>query len=202
LRTVSGTAGFLAPELLGFIDLDSKSNFSYTTAVDIWAVGEINFRMLSGGEAVFRNLNQLRKYVEGRLDFPSEDLFTHGVSQEAYSFTKNLMTAIPDNRPRAEKALEFDWLKSQRDFSEYSFENENLHHTDTRTDSKAGTAKTPPETEIDEPPSLPVSSLNSTLPFIQFDFYPQRPSSDDEIERLFKELVHKRGWQDCPESIR
>jgi hypothetical protein len=165
LRTVSGTAGFLAPELLGFIDLDSRSNFSYTTAVDIWAVGEINFRMLSGGEAVFQNLNELRRYVEGRLNFPSDELCTHGVSQEAYSFTKNLMAAIPDNRPSAEKALEFGWFKSQRDSSEHNLDNGLLHQTDTMIDSKARTTQTRPETEIDEPTSLPASSINPTSPF-------------------------------------
>lgn len=197
-----GTAGFLAPELLGFIDLGASSDFSYTIAVDIWAVGEITFRMLSGGEAAFQNLNELRKYVEGRLKFPSEELFTHGVSEEAYYFTKTMMTAIPDNRPSAENALGFDWLISQRDSSEHNGDNGLLHHTDTRTDSNAGTAQIQPGTEFGEPPSLPASSLNPTSPFIQFDFYLQKPSSDDEIERLFTELMHKRGWQNLSESSR
>jgi serine/threonine protein kinase len=190
LRTVSGTAGFLAPELLGFIDLDARSNFSYTTAVDIWAVGEITFRMLSGGEAVFQNLNELRRYVEGRLNFPSEELYTHGVGQEAYSFTKSLMTAIPNNRPSAVDALEFDWIKSHRNFSEQNSDKDLFHHTDATTDLKAGAAQTSPEKVTDEPWSLPVSSFSSTSLSGPFCFNLQEPSSDDEeMKRLFNELA-------------
>ena len=55
LRTLNGTPGFLAPELLAQFGLFDDSDFDmseeYTVAVDIWSLGEIVFRALTGTQA-------------------------------------------------------------------------------------------------------------------------------------------------------
>lgn len=51
-------------------------------------------------------------------------------------------------------------------------------------------------------PSQQTSSFNSTTSFSPAGFYLPKPNSDEEIEKLFIELMHKRGWQNLPEQAR
>ena len=51
-------------------------------------------------------------------------------------------------------------------------------------------------------PAQQASAFNSTTSFSPAGFNLPKPSSDEEIERMFIELMHKRGWQNLPEQAR
>jgi calcium/calmodulin-dependent protein kinase I len=115
LRTFNGTPGFLAPELLvqsGMLDyhgLDFGSE--YTTAVDIWALGEIAFRALTAQVPFTRTLGP---YIRGTSAFPTDILVSCEASERCREFIKYLMAPLPSDRPTAAKALEHDWMEPLR----------------------------------------------------------------------------------------
>ena len=114
LRTFSGTPGFLAPEILiqqGLLDYpDLESGREYTVAVDIWSLGEIAFRALTGGQPFPR----LGAYVNGRSPFPIDVLQKYGISKEGCDFLKSLLAPIPKDRLTAKEALFHIWFEPQK----------------------------------------------------------------------------------------
>lgn len=115
MQTTIGTPAFLAPEVLfhfGFLD-DKVFKFSeeYTVAVDIWSLGEITFRALTG-KPVFPN-QSLPTYIKGNSSFPSDVLRAHGVSSEGCDLLKRLMAPLPEDRLTAKEALDHKWIESQ-----------------------------------------------------------------------------------------
>ncbi|KAF2498275.1 kinase-like protein [Lophium mytilinum] len=115
LRTFNGTPGFLAPELLvqnGLLDSNElEFGDEYTTAVDIWALGEIVFRALTGQAPFTRSLGA---YIRGTSAFPAEMMLSHDISGEGCDFVKSLMAPLPKDRPTAAIAQERPWLESLR----------------------------------------------------------------------------------------
>ncbi|KAF2806858.1 kinase-like protein [Mytilinidion resinicola] len=115
LRTFSGTPGFLAPELLvqnGLLDSNElKFGNEYTTAVDIWALGEIVFRALTGQAPFARSLGA---YIRGTSPFPVEMMLSNDISGEGCDFVKSLMAPLPKDRPTAPIAEEHTWMESLR----------------------------------------------------------------------------------------
>ncbi|KAF2801483.1 kinase-like protein [Mytilinidion resinicola] len=116
LRTLNGTPGFLAPEMLvqlGLLDMDNLAvSDRYTVAVDIWSLGEITFRALTG-ESPFP-IRRLGPYAKGKTTFPVEVLQSHNVSTDGCDFVKSLMAPLPRDRLTAKDAVAHDWLESQR----------------------------------------------------------------------------------------
>ena len=114
LRTFAGT-GFLAPEILVELDLLDVDNFEaskeYTVAVDIWSLGEIAFRALTGKRPFPRSL---RAYIKGTSPFPVEILQEYGVSGEGCNFLSGLMAPMPKNRLTARDALSHIWIEPQK----------------------------------------------------------------------------------------
>ncbi|KAK5944853.1 hypothetical protein PMZ80_002055 [Knufia obscura] len=51
-------------------------------------------------------------------------------------------------------------------------------------------------------PAQQASPFNSTTSFAPAGFHLPRPKDDKEVERMFVELMHKRGWQNLPEAAR
>ncbi|KAJ9612373.1 hypothetical protein H2200_003970 [Cladophialophora chaetospira] len=51
-------------------------------------------------------------------------------------------------------------------------------------------------------PSQQASPFSSTTSFTPAGFYLPKPNNDAEIEKLFLQLMHKRGWQNLPEQAR
>ncbi|KIW26672.1 uncharacterized protein PV07_06487 [Cladophialophora immunda] len=51
-------------------------------------------------------------------------------------------------------------------------------------------------------PTQQASPFSSTTSFTPAGFYLPKPQSDAEIEKLFLQLMHKRGWQNLPEQAR
>ncbi|KAH0559090.1 hypothetical protein GP486_004333 [Trichoglossum hirsutum] len=118
-RTFSGTFGFIAPEILaqdGYLDDgDFGAQREYTVAVDIWSLGEISFRALTGEQPF--PIRSLRTYIRGVSPFPTETLSAHGVSEEGCNFLNSLMAPMPEDRLTARDALSHIWLNPQNQLS-------------------------------------------------------------------------------------
>jgi serine/threonine protein kinase len=119
LRTLSGTFDFQAPEILArfgvFDDGDLEISKEYTVAVDIWSLGEIVFRALTGEQAF--PIKSLRTYIKGTSTFPLDVLHAHGVSSEGCDLLKSLMAPKPKDRLTAKEALEHKWIEPQKSYS-------------------------------------------------------------------------------------
>ncbi|KAK3365111.1 kinase-like domain-containing protein [Lasiosphaeria ovina] len=125
LRTMQlGTWGYIAPEVIGLIPLDGEDDDDdnnddddgegvnkYTLAVDIWALGEIAFRMIAYAPS-FGGPRQVRRYVVRNGPFPTAKLAARGASESCQEFTKWTMAAGASRRPTADHAAAHVWLQS------------------------------------------------------------------------------------------
>lgn len=102
--TLRGTAGFIAPELYGFINPGSPYS------ADIWSLGEITFQMLTKKPA-FKPIGQLSSYTRHPETFPSTALSEAGVTAAGIDFVRSLMKPKPDSRLTTETALEHVWMQ-------------------------------------------------------------------------------------------
>lgn len=117
LRTQIGTKGYLAPEITGlFPDTSNRSKMiergSYTSAVDIWALGEICFKLITNRPA-FSAPRDLVDYVVRGQDFPYALLYDHGVTLNCISFINLTMSALATDRPSAYEAMRYPWMITQ-----------------------------------------------------------------------------------------
>lgn len=114
LQTKIGTCGYLAPEVIGYFPLsDGPANHgigSSTSAVDIWALGEICFGLLTNQPA-FSSPEQLFNYVTWGHEFPLAPLQEAGTSNDCVDFIKLAMSASAARRPSASGGLSSPWLK-------------------------------------------------------------------------------------------
>lgn len=117
LRTAQvGTRGYTAPELHGLFcpdDPETTADFSYTIAVDVWAIGEIVFRMLTN-QPSFPEPRQLFNYVVQGQPFPTGLLDAVGSSPQCTDCIRLMMTASPAARMTAAAALQHAWLKGHQ----------------------------------------------------------------------------------------
>ncbi|KAI9155402.1 Calcium/calmodulin-dependent protein kinase type 1 [Paramyrothecium foliicola] len=109
LRTFAGTHGYLAPELNGLFpfsehshDAEQRDRFCYTTAVDIWAMGEIAVRLLAQ-RSIFSDARELYNYVVREQPFLSKVLAHHNVSDDCLDFIKKAMAASSVHRLKADE---------------------------------------------------------------------------------------------------
>jgi serine/threonine protein kinase len=119
LRTLIGTPGFLAPEVLSraflYDDSDLGNSEGYTAAVDIWSLGAIAFHALTG-KLAFSN-GSLQAYLKGTWSLPIDVLHAHGVSSEGCDLLKSLMAPISKDRLTAKEALGHKWMELPNPYS-------------------------------------------------------------------------------------
>jgi serine/threonine protein kinase len=114
LRTRVGTEAYLAPEVRGIYtpaDLELREGDDDETlslAVDIWAVGAIAFRAITGRLA-FQNGPELYRYVVSGTPFPVNDT----MGSDCTNFVAETMSPSPRQRPTAEQALARPWMQMQ-----------------------------------------------------------------------------------------
>lgn len=109
-----GTPGYVAPEVISFVAdrLSPSSNiFSYTFAVDMWALGEVLFRMIAQ-RAVFPGRDDLHNHVFNKHPFPVATLKETGASQDCCNFVTNCMAVDPKCRLKASKAAAHPWMQT------------------------------------------------------------------------------------------
>ncbi|GAM44149.1 HET-s/LopB domain protein [Talaromyces pinophilus] len=105
LRTLIGTPGFIAPEVLE----NDGSDLSYTCKVDMWSLGVITHYMITA-TLPFDEQPKLRRYTKDG-HFPSAALVCSDVSQECHDFIINgLMATAAATRLSASDALQHRWL--------------------------------------------------------------------------------------------
>ncbi|KAK0111120.1 hypothetical protein ONS95_001496 [Cadophora gregata] len=109
-NTKGGTQSYMAPEILNYLNLAEGSE-QYTNSVDIWAVGCIVYRLITGG-VPFPPGKSLVKYCEDKSLFPYDALFDSGIKSEGSKFLRKLLNALPEERPSASQALQHSWIVS------------------------------------------------------------------------------------------
>jgi serine/threonine protein kinase len=109
LRTITGTPGFTAPELLGYGPSDEPASETYTNAVDIWSTGVVTLLILTGNN-YFKEQKRLGEYASGRIDFPLHLLRESSISESGSDFTRTLIAVRPKDRPTAERSQRHSWF--------------------------------------------------------------------------------------------
>lgn len=92
----TGTAGYMAPELL--------SRRDYTGAVDMWSAGILLYELLVGFPPFYPYATCLREPPQ----FPKREW--RGVSEDAQSLVAALLQRDPEKRPSPAAALQHPWL--------------------------------------------------------------------------------------------
>jgi serine/threonine protein kinase len=102
LRTSCGAIEYTAPEI--YIHRHPE----YTNAVDIWSLGCVVHKILTGCTP-FTN-PELWNYAYGPTGFPVQHLATKSISGSVVEFIKCLMEKDPGTRLSAEQARKAAWL--------------------------------------------------------------------------------------------
>lgn len=89
----------------------SEGDLSYTLAVDIWAIGEIAFRMLTNTTPFPPRSRKLFDYVVQGDPFPTDLLHAAKASPEAADCIRAMMAASPRARITTAAALQHAWLQ-------------------------------------------------------------------------------------------
>jgi serine/threonine protein kinase len=106
LQTLIESQGYRAPEVLSPGDSDG-----HTTSVDLWALGCVVYRMVTGG-LPFPTVDELYSYHFGLRDFPHQELELVNLSNAGMAFIESLVKVDPEKRATAELALKSDWITS------------------------------------------------------------------------------------------
>ncbi|OAA67647.1 Protein kinase-like domain protein [Cordyceps fumosorosea ARSEF 2679] len=101
-----GTQAYMAPEVYGY-DNPHSSSIAYTNAVDLWAVGCIVYRLVTG--TVPFQTGELRRVCENESKCPSETLGKE-VGETCTGFIRLLLSKDPRDRPSAAGALKNTWI--------------------------------------------------------------------------------------------
>ncbi|KAK3340143.1 kinase-like domain-containing protein [Neurospora tetraspora] len=99
-----GTNGYMAPEMW-------DTSQSYTSAIDVWALGAITFCMLAGSPP-FLNPMTLPDYRKDPTLFPTSRL--RSSTEPCRGFITGAMAANPEERLTVEEALKHYWLSKSK----------------------------------------------------------------------------------------
>lgn len=106
LYTIAGTQLYMAPEFFHYVPSPEAEISKYTTAVDLWALGCIIHRIISGS-VPFQSLLALRNYC---LDPSNAPLRIPSTMESARNLVQDLLLPHPARRPTAGDALNSIWL--------------------------------------------------------------------------------------------
>jgi serine/threonine protein kinase len=101
-KTQIGTTHYRAPEMY-------RESTGYTNAVDLWALGCILYRMVTGS-VPFANVQE----VIGYTGYPKPQLLlSQGFSKAGIAFIESLIHPDATKRGKAEQGLKNDWIASK-----------------------------------------------------------------------------------------
>lgn len=100
----------MAPELFYYVQELSTETSEYTTAIDLWSLGCMIYRIVTG-RVPFLSLLDLKNYCTDPSNAPLNMPPTMG---EAREFVKKLLMPHPAKRPLASAALESTWLTTSK----------------------------------------------------------------------------------------
>ncbi|KAK2611432.1 hypothetical protein N8I77_004771 [Diaporthe amygdali] len=103
--TIKGTPPYMAPELVLY-EPGSSSPINHQIA-DMWALGEISFRMLTKN-AAFVDWSAVVRYVVDPTVFPSHQLHQYHISPEANSFIRSVLEPRVGERIK-DQSLALGW---------------------------------------------------------------------------------------------
>jgi len=158
----SAADDFMAPELLRSTNGDALERISDFKAADMWALGEIIVRMLTG-EATFQNPRELMEYCSGKpFPFDRPSLFITATGKD---FISSLMAVHPKERLSTSQCIEHRWMSSQRvnlteELSGLHFE-QNLPFGWAQSDIPTTWTRSESESSLPKVKRKPVASLNS-----------------------------------------
>jgi calcium/calmodulin-dependent protein kinase I len=104
-----GTQEYMAPEVRFFKRRHKDDKAAYTVAADMWALGELCVRLITGNAAF--DLRELVEYYHYQQAFvPDDVLASHGISQDGRDFIRAIMAPDPQHRLSAEDAAKHRWI--------------------------------------------------------------------------------------------
>jgi len=111
METACGTPEYLAPELVSMVANEDEQEQTYSSKVDIWAIGVILYVMISGFHPFYTG-NQAQLYdaiMKGQYSFPNPAFAK--VSRETKDFISWVLVVNPAKRPSAEELLKHPWVQ-------------------------------------------------------------------------------------------
>ncbi|UKZ68929.1 uncharacterized protein TrAtP1_009947 [Trichoderma atroviride] len=118
VSSIKGTIPYMAPELL-FHEPSSPNPVDHQAA-DMWALGEMAYRLLTK-TAVFPTQNAMIRYLVDTNLFPTDNLDKRDASLDAVSFIRALMEPHPDKRLASETAMEHAWVAPLQGYRAHVF---------------------------------------------------------------------------------
>lgn len=103
LPTHCGTPGYMAPEIL--------QHQTYSSAVDMWALGVITYILLCGYPPFSQDNDPtcIHQICNGNYKFDAQ--FWDGVSEDAKDFIRQLIVVDPNMRATATQACNLNWMR-------------------------------------------------------------------------------------------
>jgi serine/threonine protein kinase len=111
--TVKGTIAYMPPERFGFVESATKDS-PMDQAGDMWALGEILVRMLTG-EPTFRNLPAMVRYIGDPKLLPRDRLSNRGVGITGIDFIAETLKVAPDRRLTVLGGFKHRWINDYKD---------------------------------------------------------------------------------------
>jgi len=107
MRTICGTPGYVAPEVL---DPKLAGSQGYNSAIDIWSIGVVLYIMLCGFPPFFseNTVTLFRQIRRGSYSFPSP--YWDNISNAAKDLVRKMLVVEPSKRLTAQQCLEHHWI--------------------------------------------------------------------------------------------
>lgn len=108
LDTRGGTVSYMAPEVRLCPPMPSSAaNTEYTNLIDLWALGCIVFRLITG-TILFPHDGVFNDYYNDKIPFPEKELV--GLSSIGVEFVRQLLQVNPSKRISSSEALKHPWI--------------------------------------------------------------------------------------------
>jgi RNA recognition motif-containing protein len=119
LRTATGTQGYEAPEIRGYVEVEEDTPSSvYTNAVDMWSFGCVIYKVVAK-HVPFPNGREIKRFCDSRISFPAQPLQAK-LTTDGINFLQSILVVKPLARPTAEVALQHPWLLSHDGYVDLS----------------------------------------------------------------------------------